>query len=144
MGVLADAVIAAGGETIGVIPRSMVESELAHTGLTRLEIVETMHERKARMVELADAFIALPGGYGTLDELFEILTWAQLRLHFKPIGLCNVAGFFDPLIAWIQRAEEEAFLSPRHRQLLHTANDPEGMINSLYQSVMTSRLGPAT
>lgn len=137
MGVLADAAIAAGGETIGVIPRSMVESELAHTGLTRLEIVDTMHQRKARMVELADAFLALPGGYGTMDELFEILTWAQLRLHAKPIGLCNVAGFFDPLISWIHRAEEEAFLSPRHRHLLRTANEPEELIMLLYQAVIT-------
>lgn len=141
MGVLADAVIAAGGETIGVIPESMVESELAHKGLTRLEIVATMHQRKARMVELADAFLALPGGYGTLDELFEILTWAQLRLHAKPIGLCNVAGFFAPLLSWIQHAEEEAFLSPRHRQLLLTANDPEELIDRLYCAVTTSQPG---
>lgn len=131
MGVVADAAIAAGGETIGVIPQSMVESELAHTGLTRLEVVDTMHQRKARMAELADAFLALPGGYGTLDELFEILTWAQLRLHAKPIGLCNVAGYFDPLLGWVQKALDEGFLAGKHRRLLLTAGDPVELIDLL-------------
>jgi uncharacterized protein (TIGR00730 family) len=131
MGVVADAAIAAGGETIGVIPQSMVESELAHPGLTRLEVVATMHQRKALMAELADAFLALPGGYGTLDELFEILTWAQLRLHAKPIGLCNVAGYFDPLLAWVQKALDEGFLAGKHRRLLRTAADPADLIDLL-------------
>src|SRR5438270_7658744 len=101
MGVLADAVLAAGGEAIGVIPQGLVDQELAHRSLTRLEVVGSMHERKARMAELADGFLALPGGYGTLEELFEVVTWKQLRLHAKPIGLLNAAGFFDPLLAWI-------------------------------------------
>ncbi|HMP03913.1 MAG TPA: TIGR00730 family Rossman fold protein [Gemmatales bacterium] len=135
MGVVADAALAAGGEAIGVIPRSMVESELAHEGVTRLEIVETMHQRKARMAELADAFIALPGGYGTLDELFEILTWAQLRLHAKPIGLCNVAGYFDPLLAWIDHALAEGFVAPRHRALVRVAAEPGLLIDELLAEV---------
>ncbi len=124
MGVIADAALAAGGEVIGVIPQSMVESELAHTQLTRLEIVQTMHERKARMAELGDAFLALPGGYGTLDELFEILTWAQLRLHQKPIGLANVAGYFQPLLQWIDQALEAGFLAGKHQKLLHVEAEP--------------------
>src|SRR5262245_12742237 len=97
MGVVADAVLRAGGEVIGVIPQALVERELAQAGLTRLEVVDTMHQRKARMADLADAFVALPGGFGTCDELFEILTWSQLGLHARPVGLLNVAGFFDPL-----------------------------------------------
>jgi uncharacterized protein (TIGR00730 family) len=131
MGVIADAVRDAGGETIGVIPRMMVERELAHTGLTRLEVVETMHQRKALMADLSDAFVALPGGYGTCDELFEILTWAQLRLHVKPVGLLNVEGFFDPLLAWSDHMLAEGFLKPKHRKLLLTAAGPEEMLDAL-------------
>src|SRR6516165_5496951 len=100
MGVLADAVRQLGGETIGVIPQSLVERELADRNLTELRIVESMHDRKALMAELSDGFIALPGGFGTLDEFFEILTWRQLKFHHKPIGLLNTAGFFDSLLAW--------------------------------------------
>ena len=118
MGVLADAALAAGGEVIGVIPESLVKPEVAHGGLTRLEVVQTMHQRKARMTEFSDAFLAMPGGYGTLDELFEITTWAQLKLHHKPIGLYNVAGLFDPLIQWLTVAEKEGFLHADHRALL--------------------------
>ncbi|HEV3083366.1 MAG TPA: TIGR00730 family Rossman fold protein, partial [Gemmataceae bacterium] len=99
MGILADAVLRGGGEVVGVIPQALVERELAQEGLTRLEVVDTMHQRKAAMADLADAFAALPGGYGTADELFEILTWAQLGMHAKPIGLLNISGFFDPLLA---------------------------------------------
>src|SRR5262245_8842875 len=101
MGVLADAVLAAGGNAIGVIPQALVDRELAHGSLTELHIVETMHQRKSLMADLSDAFVALPGGYGTGDELFEILTWAQLGIHSKPIGLLNVAGYFDPMLAWL-------------------------------------------
>src|SRR5438105_253290 len=112
MGVLADAVLEAGGEVIGVIPQALVDRELAHSGLTELRIVSTMHERKALMADLSHAFAGLPGGYGTADEFFEILTWAQLGIHHKPIGLLNTAGFFDPLLAWIDRAVADGFIRP--------------------------------
>lgn len=135
MGVVADAALAAGGEVIGVIPQSMVESELAHTQLTRLEIVQTMHERKARMAALGNAFLALPGGYGTLDELFEILTWAQLRLHHKPIGLANVANYFQPLIQWIACALEAGFLANKHQKLLLVENDAVNLADKLISAV---------
>ena len=133
MGVLADAVIAAGGHTIGVIPRAMVDRELAHAGLGRLHIVDTMHERKALMADLSDAFIALPGGFGTADELFEILTWAQLGIHQKPVGLVNTAGFFDPLLAWLDRAVTDGFLKPKHRRLLIEAANVEELLDRLGQ-----------
>jgi uncharacterized protein (TIGR00730 family) len=120
MDVLADAALAAGGEVIGVIPRGLVERELAHRKLTQLHIVETMHQRKALMAEMSNAFVALPGGYGTLDELFEILTWAQLRLHDKPVALWNVNGFFDPLLDWIRLAVREGFVSQKNHGLLRT------------------------
>lgn len=133
MGVVADAVLHAGGEAIGVIPQALVDRELAHTRLTRLHVVNTMHERKAVMSDLADGFAALPGGYGTADELFEVLTWAQLGLHAKPIGLLNTLGFFDPMRAWLDRAVQEAFLRPVHRQLLIEANDPDTLLVRLLQ-----------
>jgi uncharacterized protein (TIGR00730 family) len=131
MGVLADAVLRAGGSVIGVIPRSMVERELAQTNLTELHVVETMHQRKALMAERANGFAALPGGFGTADELFEILTWRQLSLHDKPIGLLNVAGFFDPLLAWIDRTVEEGFLRADNRALIHVGDQPERLIDWL-------------
>ncbi|HEY7315048.1 MAG TPA: TIGR00730 family Rossman fold protein [Gemmataceae bacterium] len=131
MGVLADAVLQAGGPVIGVIPRSMVESELAHERLTELHVVETMHQRKALMAERACGFAALPGGFGTADELFEILTWRQLRLHDKPIGLLNVAGFFDPLLAWMDRTVEDGFLRREHRSLIHVADESERLLDLL-------------
>ncbi len=131
MGVLADAVLAAGGEVIGVIPQALVDKELAHTGLTALHIVTTMHERKARMADLSDGFVALPGAYGTADELFEVLTWAQLGLHAKPIGLLDVDGFFDPLMSWLDHAVREGFLRPAHRQLLLKSDDPERLLDLL-------------
>jgi uncharacterized protein (TIGR00730 family) len=131
MGVLADAGLAAGAEVIGVIPRGLVEEELAHTGLTLLEVVETMHQRKYRMSDLADAFLALPGGYGTMDELFEIITWAQLRLHDKPIGLLNVAGYFDPVLAWIDRAGTEAFIHKKHLSLVCAGDRADALIDEL-------------
>lgn len=134
MGVLADAVLERGGEAIGVIPQQLVDRELAHRQLTTMHIVGSMHQRKALMADLADAFIALPGGYGTLDELFEILSWAQLRIHAKPIGLLNVAGFFDPLLAWIDHAIAEDFITPVYRQLLCVESDVELLLDRLTQA----------
>jgi uncharacterized protein (TIGR00730 family) len=131
MGVLADAVLRAGGEVVGVIPQAMVERELAQMNLTRLEVVDTMHQRKARMADLADGFAALPGGFGTGDELFEILTWAQLGLHTKPVGLLNAAGFFDPLLAWLDHAVREDFLKPKHRRLLLETDTPDALLDLL-------------
>jgi uncharacterized protein (TIGR00730 family) len=133
MGILADAVMQAGGPVIGVIPQSMVERELAHEHLTELHIVETMHQRKALMAERAAAFAALPGGVGTADEFFEIVTWRQLRLHAKPIGLLNVAGFFDPLLAWLDRTVTDGFLRAEHRGLLHVAEESERLLDLLHQ-----------
>src|SRR5207302_4926260 len=128
MGTLAAAVLADGGEAIGVIPQNMIDEELAHTKLTKLHVVGTMHQRKALMADLSDGFAALAGGYGTADELFEILTWAQLGLHSKPVGLLNTAGFFDPLLAWVDRCVAEGFLRPEHRALLRVAGDPEELL----------------
>jgi uncharacterized protein (TIGR00730 family) len=129
MGVLADAVLQAGCSVIGVIPRSMVERELAHERLTELHIVETMHQRKALMADRAAAFAALPGGVGTADEFFEIVTWRQLRLHAKPIGLLNVAGFFDPLLAWLDRTVADGFVRSEHRGLIHVAEESERLLD---------------
>jgi uncharacterized protein (TIGR00730 family) len=131
MGVLADAVLRGGGEAVGVIPQALVDKELAHRGLTALHVVGTMHQRKALMADLAHGFVALPGGYGTADETFEILTWAQLGLHTKPIGLLNVAGFFDPLLAWLDHCVREAFIRPEHRALLQVSADPEELLDML-------------
>lgn len=131
MGVVADAVLAAGGTIIGVIPQALVDRELAHAGLTELHIVATMHERKARMADLADAFVALPGAFGTADELFEILTWAQLGLHRKPVGLLNVDGFFRPLCDWLDLAVREGFLKPSHRQLLIEADTVDRLVDGI-------------
>lgn len=131
MGAIADSVLAAGGNVTGVIPSALVEKELAHTGLTDLRIVETMHERKALMASLADAFIALPGGLGTFEELFEVLTWGQLGIHRKPSGLLNVAGFFDPLLAFIDHAVKERFIPPEHRQFILEETDPGRLIELL-------------
>jgi uncharacterized protein (TIGR00730 family) len=135
MGVVADAVLDAGGKVIGVIPQALVERELAHRGLTELHVTGSMHERKALMADRADAFVALPGGFGTADEWFEILTWAQLKLHDKPVGLLDVAGFYDPLLAWIDRAVEEGFVKREHRDKLVVDRD----IDSLLDRLATSR-----
>jgi len=123
MGAVADAALAAGGEVVGVIPRGLVEREVAHTSLTDLRIVETLHERKALMAELSDAFIALPGGLGTLEELAEVLSWGQLELHAKPIVLLDVNGYFGPLETFLDRAVAEGFLADRHRRLLLRDDD---------------------
>ena len=121
MGVLADAVLAQNGNIIGVIPRALADREVAHSGLTQLHLVTSMHERKAMMSDLSDAFIALPGGYGTLDELCEAITWFQLGIHDKPIGLLNVDGYFDALLAMFDHAVTEGFLSPENRRILISA-----------------------
>jgi len=121
MGAVADAALAGGAEVIGVLPDVLAGKEIAHAGLTRLELVSTMHERKARMAELADAFLILPGGYGTLEELLEAVTWAQLRLHNKPIILINTAGYWDGLLAFLDTAVTAGFLKPKSRELLRLA-----------------------
>lgn len=121
MGALADSAMAAGGKVIGVMPRHLVGFEVAHTGLADLRIVDSMHERKALMAELSDAFIALPGGFGTLEETFEIVTWRQLGLHAKPVGLLNVAGYFDSLVSFLDRMVDERLLSPENRALLEVS-----------------------
>ncbi len=118
MGAVADAALAAGGEVIGVIPRALVDREIAHGGLTALHVVGSMHERKALMAELAGAFVALPGGMGTLEELFEVFTWRQLGLHAKPIVLLDVEGYWGRLVGFLQHAEDEGFLRPGHRAAL--------------------------
>lgn len=123
MGAVADAALAGGAEVIGVLPEILSGSEIAHRGLTRLEMVATMHERKARMVKLADAFLMLPGGYGTLDEMMEIVTWKQLRLHAKPCILINTSGYWDGLMAFLDRAVDAGFLKPANRDLLELAPD---------------------
>jgi uncharacterized protein (TIGR00730 family) len=123
MGALADAALGAGGEVIGVIPESLERLEVAHRGVTQLHVVATMHERKALMAELSDAFIALPGGVGTLDELFDMLSWRQLGLHAKPIGLLNHHGFFDTLLAQLDHMVAQGFVANEHRHLLISARD---------------------
>jgi uncharacterized protein (TIGR00730 family) len=123
MGALADSALAAGASVIGVLPGVLSDSEIAHSGLTRLEFVETMHQRKARMAELADAFLILPGGYGTLEELLEIVTWAQLRLHTKPVILINTAKYWDGLLSFLDSAVAAGFLKPENRALLNVAPD---------------------
>ena len=136
MGTIANSVLAAGGEVIGVIPHALMLKEVGHTGLTKLRIVNTMHERKALMAELSDAFIALPGGYGTLDEFCEILTWAQLGLHSKPCGILNVNGYYDPLLELFQKSVAEGFLRKQHADMLKVESDPEVLLQQMsnYQS----------
>ena len=132
MGILADSALAAGGRVIGVIPQSMVEKELAHERVTTLHVVETMHQRKALMAELSDAFVALPGGSGTLDELFEILTWRQLHYHAKPIGLLNVDGYYDALLMWLERAFADGFIKEKYRGLLTVELDGATLLDRLF------------
>ena len=131
MGVLADTVLAQAGEVIGVIPQVLVERELAHDKVADMRIVGNMHERKALMAELSDAFIALPGGFGTADELFEMLTWNQLKLQNKPLGLLNVAAFFDSLLSWVDLAVEEGFIKAKHRNLVLEATTPHELLEKL-------------
>jgi uncharacterized protein (TIGR00730 family) len=131
MGALADGALAAGGEVIGVIPRRLLESEIAHAGLTELHTVGTMHERKALMAELSDGVVALPGGSGTLDELFEMFTWAQLGLHHKPIGLLNIDDYWQPLLAFIDHMVAERFLWAEHRDALLVSTDAPTLLDQL-------------
>ncbi len=131
MGALADGVLEAGGTAIGVITAGMNTPALAHTGLTRLEVAPDLHSRKRRMYALAEGYIALPGGYGTLDELFETLTWAQIGEHRKPVGLLNVAGYYDPLLAMLDRAETEGFIFAEHRRALLCQADPDDLLDAL-------------
>ena len=130
MGVIADTVLAGGGEVIGVIPRALFRREVAHKNLTTLHEVGSMHERKALMADLSDGFIALPGGFGTFDELFEITTWAQLGLHTKPIGLLNVAGYFTPLLTMVDHAVTEGFIPPDHAHILLKSASPGDLLDS--------------
>jgi uncharacterized protein (TIGR00730 family) len=131
MGKLADAVLAEGGEVIGVIPQALVELEVAHVGLPDLRVVSSMHERKALMADLSDGFIALPGGLGTLEELCEILTWAQLGFHAKPCGLLDVRGYFRHLLAFLDHALAERFIRPEHRAMLLEDENPEALLDAM-------------
>lgn len=128
MGALADAALAAGGEVIGVIPQALVDAEVAHRSLTELHVVRTMHERKQAFTDLADGFVTLPGGTGTMDELWEALSWAQLGYHADPVGLLNVAGYYDGLIAFVARMGEVGFLRPQHRGLLIVDDTLDGLL----------------
>ena len=134
MGVVADAVLQRGGEVIGVIPQSLMVDEVVHPGLSRLDVVETMHQRKARMLELADGMVALPGGFGTLEELFEVLSWRQMRLHQQPCGLLNVDGFFDPLLDFLDAAVNQGFLMQHHRDLLSQHTDADCLVQDLLKN----------
>jgi uncharacterized protein (TIGR00730 family) len=131
MGAVADAALQSGGEVIGVIPRRLLEAEIAHAGLSELRVVESMHERKAMMAELSDAVIALPGGSGTLDELFEVFTWSQLGLHRKPIGLLQIADYWEQLLAMLDHMVAERFLRSEHRDTLLVDRDPATLIDRL-------------
>jgi uncharacterized protein (TIGR00730 family) len=131
MGVLADTVLAAGGEAIGVMPQALIDREIGHPNLTELKVVQSMHERKALMAELADAFVAVPGGIGTLEELIEVYTWSQLGIHDKACGVLNVRGYYDGLAAFLDHAVREGFLRPQHRAVLTVAEDPEQLLDAL-------------
>lgn len=131
MGAVADSALAAGGEVVGVIPEMFNTPQLVHKNLTALEIVGTMHQRKARMAALSDGFIALPGGFGTLDELFEIITWAQIGLHQKPIGLLNTQGYYDPLLSLVEHARQNGFIYSEHRQLFTYAAHPFALLETM-------------
>lgn len=131
MGVLADETLAVGGQVIGVTPRRLLEKEVVHRGLTELRVVESMHERKALMAELSDAFIALPGGLGTFEETFEVLTWTQLGFHRKPCGLLNVDGFYDRLAAFLDHAVAERFLKAEHRDMVMLEGDADTLLARL-------------
>ncbi|MFT4033088.1 MAG: TIGR00730 family Rossman fold protein [Siphonobacter sp.] len=141
MGIVADAVLAAGGEVIGVIPDFLKKWEVAHSGLTELHITETMHERKALMAERADAFITLPGGFGSMDELFEILTWKQLNIHQKPVGILNIDGFYDPLLLMLDQMVSKGFLKPANRDMLLVSDSIEQLMALMqtHQPVFTEK-----
>ena len=141
MGKLADAALSAGGRAMGVIPQALLIKEIGHEHLTELKIVNSMHERKALMAELADGFIALPGGFGTLDEFCEILTWAQLGLHHKPCGLLNVNGYYDHFSRFLDHAVDEQFLRPLHRAMVIADHDPEMLLERMmeYEAPVTGK-----
>jgi uncharacterized protein (TIGR00730 family) len=138
MKVIADAVLELGGHVTGVIPDSLVSKEVAHRGLSDLRIVHSMHDRKATMAELSDGFIAMPGGIGTMEEFFEVLSWAQLGIHSKPCGLLNTGGYYDRLIAFLDHAVEHDFLKPKHRSLLILANEPPDIL-SRFEAIIRTR-----
>lgn len=140
MGALADSALQSGGSVIGVIPRGILGREIAHPGLSELHIVESMHSRKAMMAELSDAFVALPGGVGTLEEFFEVWTWAQLGIHDKPVGLLNTSGYFDSLIRYLKWAVEEQFVRPADLGMVIIESEPEALL----REVLRSRPGPVT
>lgn len=131
MGALADAALTAGGQVIGVIPEHLMRPEVAHQGLTELQVVDTMHTRKRMMAERADAFVVLPGGYGTFEEMFEMVTWLQLRLHAKPVGVVNVEGYFDHLLKFLRHAADEGFIRPAHWDLLIVESNPMLLLERL-------------
>jgi len=131
MGALADGALAAGGEIIGVMPAHLVEREVAHRGLTRLDVVASMHDRKARLAEMADGFVALPGGLGTLEEFAEIWTWGQLGLHRKPYGLLDVSGYWSSLLAFLDHAVAEGFMRPEHRAMVCVAQEAEALLEAM-------------
>ncbi len=137
MGVLADAVLASGGKVTGVIPESLMAREVGHRGLTELRVVSSMHERKALMSDLSDAFIALPGGFGTFEEFCEVVTWSQLGIHEKPCGLLNINGYYDPLLRLFDNAVTEGFLHPDNRALVLDADDPELLLKKMAQFTPT-------
>lgn len=131
MGVIADAVLSEGGEVIGVIPESLATEELLHPGVADMRVVNSMHARKALMAELSDAFIAMPGGFGTFEEFFEVVTWSQLKLHHKMTGLLNVGGYYDPLVRLVDHAVQEGFIKPKHRGLLVIEERPDVLLSRL-------------
>lgn len=131
MGAVADAALDAGGTVVGVIPEIFNTSKLAHMRLTRLEVVESMHVRKRRLADVADAFVALPGGFGTFEEFFEILTWSQIGLHAKPVGLLNSRGYYQPLLQMVEHARHEGFIYEEHRSLFACLDDPEALLDAL-------------
>ena len=141
MGAVADAALAAGGEVVGVLPKALMIKEIGHTGLSQLEVVDSMHERKARMAELSDGFIALPGGAGTLEEIFEIWTWGQLGFHGKPAGFLNVAGYYDKLAGFLDHTVGEAFVKPVHRDMLIFHDDPTALLETMaaYKAPVTGK-----
>jgi hypothetical protein len=138
MGAVADAVLERGGRAVGVLPRFLRDREIAHGRLTELLLVDSMHERKAKMIELADGFIALPGGPGTLEEFFEALTWGRLELHRKPVGLLNTGGYYDPLLAMFERMEREGFMRPLGHAAIITDESPEGLLERFSNLRQTS------
>jgi uncharacterized protein (TIGR00730 family) len=146
MGAVADGALARGGRVTGVLPEFMIPREVAHRGLHELHLVSSMHQRKAEMVARADAFVALPGGFGTLDELFEVLTWSQLGLHHKPVGLLDVEGYFSPLVTFLDHAAHEGLLRPEHRAMLFVEQDPDQLVDrfaGVRPSFAPGALGPS-